>query len=200
MRSGVIEERGECDTTEFRYVPDFLGAEAASSLLNRLWSELPWRQERIVLFGRRIPQPRLSAWLGDPDARYRYSGLMLEPAPWHPDLQELGKTLESATRKAFNSVLVNAYRNGRDSMGWHADDEPELGTRPVVASVSLGACRRFLVKPRHGGPARVFHLEHGSLLLMGGDSQSRYRHSLPKTARPTDLRINLTFRYVNSQA
>lgn len=184
----------------FEYIPCFLAAARSDRLLERLWSGLAWRQDSIRLFGRRLPQPRLTAWLGDNGARYRYSGLMLEPAPWHPELADLSEELERNLCCRFNSVLVNAYRDGRDSMGWHADDEPELGKEPVIAAVSLGACRRFLVRPVAGGGRTEFRLEHGSLLVMSGPSQLTYRHAVPKTVRPTGLRISLTFRNILAQA
>jgi alkylated DNA repair dioxygenase AlkB len=184
----------------FDYHPGFLVARDAELLLQCLWSELDWRQDSIVLFGRRVQQPRLSAWLGDAGARYRYSGLSLEPLPWNPALRGLRHALESRLGRPFNSVLVNAYRDGRDSMGWHADDEPELGQEPVIASVSLGACRRFVVRRVQTRELTEFHLEHGSLLVMSGSSQAEFRHALPKTSRPCGLRINLTFRQISAQA
>ena len=184
----------------FDYDPGFLAEGDADRLLWCLWPELDWRQHDIVLFGRRVQQPRLSAWYGDAGARYRYSGLSLEPQPWHPALHALRNALESRLGRPFNSVLANAYRDGRDSMGWHADDEPELGPEPVIASVSLGACRRFLVRCIRTREPAEFRLEHGSLLVMSGSSQADFRHALPKTSRPCGLRINLTFRQISAQA
>lgn len=185
----------------FEYRPNFLAERQADRWLQRLWGELKWRRQEITLFGRRIMQPRLIAWYGDPDAVYAYSGLTLQPLPWHPLLLELKDRLEAATGGRFNSTLANAYRDGRDSMGWHSDDEKELGSAPLIASVSLGEERRFLVRPKHR-PAGTrpasqgMTLGHGSLLLMRGDSQRLYQHSLPRTRRPIGLRINLTYRLV----
>jgi alkylated DNA repair dioxygenase AlkB len=156
-------------------------------------------QKEIVLFGRRRMQPRLTAWYGDSAAYYQYSGLSLSPLPWHPDLLQIRDRLASSSPAAFNSVLANAYRDGRDSMGWHRDDERELGPRPVIASVSLGQARRFLIR-EEGERAVGLTLESGSLLIMKGDFQRRFRHSLPKTRRPAGLRINLTYRRVGDQA
>lgn len=184
---------------DFRYIHNFLGQAQASRLLELFWAELNWQQEEIQLFGRKIPQPRLTSWYGDPDARYTYSGLHLEPQAWHPVLLELRTHLEDFLQRRFNSVLANGYRDGRDSMGWHADDEKELGTGPVIASLSLGACRRFLLRDRRGNETMCLPLEHGSLLIMQGASQSAWKHSLPKTTRPVGLRINLTFRKVANQ-
>ena len=177
-------------------VPDFLGQSRASRLLATLWAELNWTQHEISLFGRRVYQPRLSCWYGDPGAHYTYSGLHLQPSHWHPALEDIRRVLEDTVDTRFNSVLANAYRNGRDSMGWHADDEKELGEEPTIASLSLGACRRFLLRERHGNKTICLALEPGSLLVMQGASQSVYRHSLPKTSKPVGLRINLTFRMV----
>ena len=189
------------DPEAFSYHESFLGRDEADKALAMLWSELEWRQEAITLFGRRVMQPRLIAWYGDPGARYAYSGLTLEPLAWHPLLAELRARLESFIGCPFNSVLANAYRDGRDSMGWHRDDERELGPEPTIASLSLGAERRFLWRAvrRHGeGPARSegMTLAHGSLLVMKGRSQSDYQHALPKTRRPCGLRVNLTFRNI----
>lgn len=200
MNRACAAPDGQPDLAGFDYRPGFLPRACADALLQRLWRELDWRQDHIVLFGRRVPQPRLSCWIGDPDAAYRYSGLSLSPAPWHPELSRLRKRLERTLGRPFNSVLANAYRDGRDSMGWHADDEPELGLEPMIASLSLGACRRFLVRRVDGGPTTAVELQHGSLLVMAGAAQASYRHAVPKTARPTGMRINLTFRSIRTQA
>lgn len=188
----------EIDIEDVAYTSGFIGRPEASRMLDRLWKELSWRQETITLYGRRVRQPRLTAWCGDPGAVYRYSGLTLEPLPWHPELLKLRDRLERKLGGAFNSVLANAYRNGGDSMGWHADDERELGARPVIASVSLGEERRFLLRKRGDNRSKGLVLEHGSLLVMKGDCQRNYQHSLPRTARDIGLRINLTYRFVRS--
>jgi alkylated DNA repair dioxygenase AlkB len=127
---------------DFRYIPDFLPLKTADRWMERLWTGLQWSQQDITLFGRNIPQPRLTSWYGDPDANYSYSGLQLNPLPWHAALLELRCLLQESLKRDFNSVLANAYRDGRESMGWHADDEKELGPRPFIASLSLGAIRR----------------------------------------------------------
>lgn len=168
-------------------------------MLDRFWSELEWEQEDITIFGRTVRQPRLISWYGDPGARYAYSGLVLEPRSWHPALLKLKRQIESFTRHRFNSVLANAYRDGSDSMGWHSDDEKELGPKPFIASLSLGEERRFLLRQK-GRKSSGLLLEHGSLLLMKGDCQQRFQHALPKTRRKIGLRINLTFREIRYQA
>jgi alkylated DNA repair dioxygenase AlkB len=178
----------------FTYRPAWL--EDPKKWFECLWECLDWREQEIVLFGRRVMQPRLVAWSADEGVRYRYSGISLGPVAWPEALDELRKRLDTAYGTRFNSVLCNAYRDGRDSMGWHADDEPELGPAPVIASVSLGATRRFRIRPRRGGASVGIDLEPGSLLMMSGNSQRDYQHAVPKTRRPVGPRINLTFREV----
>jgi len=181
---------------DFQYIEDFLERDHGFWLLEHLREELSWQQQEIRLFGRKVLQPRLSCWYGEPEARYTYSGLHLEPLPWHPALLELRNLLEETLGSPFNSVLANAYRDGRDSMGWHADDEKELGPEPLIASLSLGASRRFMLRSRRGKETSGMMLDHGSLLLMRGKSQKTHQHSVPKTSRAVGLRINLTFRQI----
>ena len=184
--------------------PDFLSPEQAVAYLRELETTIAWRQEPIRLFGREVMQPRLTAWYGDPGACYGYSGLRLAPLPWTPALLALRTQVETAATARFNCVLLNLYRHGQDSMGWHADDEPELGPAPVIASLSLGATRRFRLRPRDA--QRTPHLPvsleltSGSLLLMRGPTQQHWQHAIPKTARPTAPRCNLTFRWVNARS
>ncbi|GGG44474.1 alpha-ketoglutarate-dependent dioxygenase AlkB family protein [Hymenobacter glacieicola] len=185
---------------EVLFDPDFLAPPAAAALLTELTATIPWRHEAIRIFGRELLQPRLTAWHGDSGASYQYSGLQLQPQPWTPALLSLRQQVEAAAGTAFNSVLLNLYRTGQDSMGWHADDEPELGSEPVIASVTLGATRTFRLKPRN--PHHTPHaplslpLTAGSLLLMRGPTQQHWLHALPKTTRPVGPRLNLTFRQV----
>ncbi|GGA67010.1 DNA methylase [Arenimonas soli] len=177
--------------------PDWLQADEADALLAALLAQVPWEVHRIRMFGRWVDSPRLSCWIGDPGTGYVYSGARFEPRPWPPALQALRARIDAAAGVAMNSVLANLYRDGRDAMGWHSDDEPELGPRPVIASLSLGGTRRFVFKHRRE-PARKFErlLEHGSLLLMTGDTQADWKHALPRTARPVPARVNLTFRRI----
>ncbi len=157
-----------------------------------------WRQDRIRIHGRELPVPRLNVWYGDAGRAYSYSGIELEAHPWTPALLEIKRSVECAVAGwSSNSVLVNLYRDGRDSVAWHADDEPELGIEPVIASVSLGATRRFHMRHRERPDARLnVELVHGSLLVMRGPTQHHYTHQVPKTARLTGPRVNLTFRRV----
>lgn len=174
--------------------PAWLEPAEADDLMVRLRSGLVWEQREIELFGRRILQPRLIAWGGD--LPYRYSGQSLEPRPLAPPLPELIERVGAASGARFNHVLANRYRDGNDSMGLHSDNEPELGPDPVVATLSLGAVRRFVLVPkkRRDGAPRELSLGHGALLVMGGTCQSRYRHGVPRTRRPVGERISLTFR------
>lgn len=182
---------------DVRLLPGWLQALDADALLRVLREGLPWEVHRIRLFGRQVDSPRLSCWMGDADAVYRYSGTRFEPHPWPAALAELRERLQAETGARFNSVLANRYRDGRDAMGWHSDDEPELGPQPLIASISLGAERRFLLKRRREPGYRAgLPLPHGSLLLMAGDTQRNYRHALPRTAKPVGERINLTFRWI----
>ncbi|MBX3710704.1 MAG: alpha-ketoglutarate-dependent dioxygenase AlkB [Lysobacter sp.] len=189
-------ERIELPDADLRFAPGWLPADEADALFARLREEIAWECHRIRMFGREVDSPRLSCWIGDPDAVYVYSRTRFVPRPWPAGLHPLRERLSDELGVAFNSVLANLYRDGRDRMGWHSDDEPELGPRPLIASVSLGATRRFSLKPRDGGASRALDLPHGSLLVMADDTQSAWRHALAGTARPVGPRINLTFRRI----
>jgi len=167
----------------------------ADALLVALRSQIDWQQEDILIFGERKRVPRLVAWHGEPGTAYTYSGTAHEPLPWTPELQRVRQRAEELTGYLYNSVLLNLYRDGRDGMGWHADDEPELGREPAIASVSFGASRRFKLRHRRSrSAASTVDLAHGDLLLMAGATQHHYVHAVPKTARPVGERVNLTFR------
>lgn len=174
----------------------WLPAGVADALLVALREHVPWETHRIRMFGREVDSPRLSCWIGDPGTAYTYSRTRFAPRAWPGALVPIRERLRDALGEDFNSVLANRYRDGRDRMGWHSDDEPELGPQPVIASVSLGATRRFALKPRGEGTPLSLELPHGSLLVMRGDTQAHYRHALPGTARPVAERINLTFRRI----
>jgi len=177
----------------------FCDAAQAQEWFARLHAEIAWERHRLRLFGREIQAPRLSCWVGDADATYIYSRTRFVPRPWTPSLSELRVALSAQGAEAFNSVLCNLYRDGRDAMGWHSDDEAELGARPVIASLSFGATRRFRLRGRHDPALRLeLELESGSLLLMTGATQTHYRHDLPRSTRVTGPRINLTFRRILS--
>jgi alkylated DNA repair dioxygenase AlkB len=181
--------------------PAFLAPEEAAAAFAALRHAIPWEVHRLRLFGRDVDSPRLSAWIGDPGTAYRYSGATFEPHPWPPALQALRERVAAAAGSPLNSVLANLYRDGRDYMGWHSDDERALGPQPVIASLSLGATRRFRLRRRDD--ARVglaLDLLPGSLLLMRGATQRTTRHALLRTAKPVGERINLTFRQVADKA
>jgi alkylated DNA repair dioxygenase AlkB len=170
-------------------------APEATAALEQLLAELAWEQREIVLFGRRILQPRLIAWAGQ--LGYRYSGQTLEPRAAPPSLARLVALVVDATQLQFNHVLVNRYRNESDSMGFHSDDEPELGPEPQLASLSLGAARRLALAPKRKStrlPLRHVVLEHGDLLVMGGAFQHELRHGVPRSRVPMGERVSLTFR------
>ncbi|HXJ83477.1 MAG TPA: alpha-ketoglutarate-dependent dioxygenase AlkB, partial [Candidatus Methylomirabilis sp.] len=160
------------------YDPGWLSSEEADRILAALRAEMAWEQREIVIFGRRILQPRLIAWAGD--VGYRYSGQTIEPRAFTPALQGLLPRVSTRCGVTFNHVLANRYRSGDDSMGLHADDEPELGRDPVVAIVSLGATRRLLIRPRRKQERDRYdrELRHGALLVMGGTCQRHYVHGV----------------------
>ena len=166
------------------------------ALLAELVVECDWRQDSVTLFGKTHPQPRLCAWYGE--AAYRYSGLTLQPAPWTRRLAQIRDRVETVTGHAYNSVLLNYYRDQQDCMGMHSDDEPELGPRPAIASLSLGALRDFRLKHRSRRDLDTVKLPlpSGSLLLMAGDTQHHWRHGIARQKRHCAPRINLTFRRI----
>ncbi|MBS3823995.1 MAG: alpha-ketoglutarate-dependent dioxygenase AlkB [Wenzhouxiangellaceae bacterium] len=182
---------------ELVYVHDWMDSLEADRVLASLREQIGWQSRTIRMFGREVMQPRKIAFQGDPEIAYSYSGSLWEAAPWQRDVAALRRALEAQTGENFNCVLLNLYRNGRDSMGWHSDDEPELGRDPVIASVSLGAERRFVLRRKSDGRCR-FELApaHGSLILMRGDMQAHWQHQVPKTARAVGPRVNLTFRRI----
>jgi alkylated DNA repair dioxygenase AlkB len=185
------------EDAELRYWPEAFTAEEAERLFAALRTGLAWASEEVVIFGERRRVPRLVAWYGEPDAIYTYSGVRHEPCAFTPDLIAVRERIEQLSGARFNSVLANLYRDGRDGMGWHADDERELGTNPVIASVSLGATRRFCMRHRkRRALAHAIDLAPGSLLVMAGATQHHWLHALPKTQRAVGERINLTFRRV----
>lgn len=187
---------GQC-----RLIQQFLSIQQADRLLESLIEQTPWHQPQITLFGKKVHSPRLAAWYGDPEATYVYSGLVNTPLPWTAALTEIKTRIEQHCSEKFNSVLLNLYRDGNDAMGWHADDETALGPAPVIASLSLGTSRRFLLKhkTKKGTPSTIVNLEHGALLIMSGQTQRHWKHSVSRTRRSVSSRVNLTFRYIYSQ-
>lgn len=194
-------ERVELASADLRHVAQAYPPAQADALFAALRGEIPWQHHRLKLFGREVDAPRLSCWIGDADASYVYSGARFEPLPWTPTVALLRDDLAARLGVRFNSVLANLYRDGRDSVGWHSDDEPELGATPVIASLSFGATRAFRLRSRATREAALsLDLAHGSLLVMAGDTQRLYQHALPKRTSVTRPRINLTFRCIDAGA
>lgn len=179
------------------YLPQWVGAEVADRWLNDLMRQTPWSQPQIKLYGRSFSVPRLVAWYGDADVGYRYSGLVHEPLLWTPLLAEIREQAQQRIGQRLDGVLLNLYRDGQDAMGWHSDDEPELGPEPLVVSLNLGATRRFDF--RRKGASRIeysIELEHGSLLVMSGPTQHYWQHQIARTRKVSEPRLNLTFRQI----
>ena len=177
--------------------PQWLSVSVADQWLAQLTEQTPWQQPQVRIYGRYVVVPRLVAWYGDAEASYRYSGLTHQPLPWTPLLAQIREQVEQAAGQSLNGVLLNYYRDGQDSMGWHSDDEAELGVNPLIASLNLGGTRRFDL--RRKGQSRIEHsldLQHGSLLVMRGATQHHWQHQVAKTRASCAPRLNLTFRLI----
>lgn len=162
-----------------------------------IFKHIEWSQDELKMFGKSILAPRYSAWYGDEGKKYSYSGLQLSPKPWNEGLLYLKQQVNKQAQTEFNSVLLNWYRDGEDYMGWHCDDEKELGKNPTIASLNLGATRRFFLRRKMNHAEKIeFHLKHGSLLIMKGEVQHFWQHSAPKEKAVKQARINLTFRII----
>ena len=182
-----------------RLLPTFLPRDASDRVFAAIHSEVPWASHDLVLFGKKMTEPRLSCWVGDTGVSYTYSGVRRAPEPWTKTLDELRYSCEEVTGAKFNSVLANLYRSGDDAMGWHADDEPELGPEPVIASLSFGDERRFDFRHRLSGETINVVLPHGSILVMSGTTQANWKHRIARTKRSTAPRVNLTYRFVHAE-
>lgn len=189
---------GDADIREY---PHAFSEEESSKILLSLMRQIPWQQDVLWIAGKKRPIPRLQCWMGDQGTSYQYSGLKLTPTPWNTIVLAVRRYLKSLTGLDFNSALLNYYRDGRDSVAWHADDEPELGSNPIIASVSFGAERMFELKHKVQVelPKYQIRLRNGSILLMGNTLQNNWVHQLPKTKSSKDPRINLTFRNIIDQ-
>jgi alkylated DNA repair dioxygenase AlkB len=187
---------GDALQPDVNWYPDWLAPDLATAALARLIDEVAWKQDAIRTPGGMKPLPRLTAWQGDAGAVYVYSGIRNVPLAWTQTVLELKEAAEATSGVSFNSVLLNRYRSGEDSMGWHADRESELGPEPVIASVSLGVARRFDLRHNGTGTMRTFALTSGSLLVMRGQTQTQWRHRVPKSPGLRGERINLTFRFI----
>lgn len=193
-----ISETIELPQADLRFYPHFLSQIEAEHYQQRLKTSIQWEQSQIKLYGKTMLIPRLNAWYGDKGSDYQYSGTRFSPNDWTPELLMLKTKIEKYTNTGFNSVLVNCYRDGQDSVAWHSDDEPELGQDPVIASLSLGESRAFHLRHKTNKvlPTTKIDLTAGSLLIMQGTTQHYWQHQVPKTKKRCHERINLTFRYI----
>ncbi len=179
------------------FYPDFLERGLALTLMREFIDTVPWIQQEVRMYGKKMLTPRLTAWYGDTDKTYKYTGTKYDPIPWTTSLKELKTKIETVTAYSFNSVLLNYYRNGNDSVAWHRDNERELGMNPVIASLSLGQTRQFDFRKKDDHRQKYsLELGNGSLLLMKGDLQHNWEHRIPKVADTIGPRINLTFRTI----
>jgi len=180
--------------TEFFSKPD------SEKLFAELLNETKWRQDKMKLYGKEIDLPRQTAWYGDNDKDYTFSGITMNSEPWTPALLDIKAKVESVAGVTFNSVLLNHYRSGSDSISWHTDAERELGKNPVIASVTFGDARRFMLRHMKDNSLKTeVELGHGSLLIMAGETQHFWQHQVPKTKASVESRINLTFRQIKSK-
>ena len=179
------------------YDDSFLSYKEQEELKQFLWKTYNWEQPELKVFGKSHPIPRKAAWIATKEVGYDYSAIKHELQPWTEPLLHIKKKIEDVTSATFNSVLLNAYRNGNDKMGWHSDDEKALGIDPFIASLNLGASRRFDLRSKTDTTDEVkLQLAPGSLLFMGTGIQQNYKHQLPQQKAVEGLRINLTFRKV----
>jgi len=177
--------------------PSFFSPEESDCYFRKLLNEIQWKQEPIKIFGKEVMQPRLTAWYGDSDKPYTYSGITMQPHAWSDTLKAIKQKIEPAAGVIFTSALLNLYRDGNDSMGWHRDNEKELGDQPVIGSVSFGATRNFQFRNyKTKKDVKSLELSHGSFLLMRGDTNHYWEHQVPKTKQVLNKRINITFRVI----
>ncbi len=181
---------------EYLFYPNFFTKSESDIFLQKLKSEIEWKQESMNMYGKKINFPRLTAWYGDNDKPYSFSGITLSPKVWNEELVSIKNKIEPIAKVNFNSVLLNLYRDGNDSISWHTDAEKELGTNPVIASVNFGATRKFQLRHIKTKEKVEIELSHGSLLIMQGELQHFWQHQVPKTSQKVSERINLTFRVI----
>jgi alkylated DNA repair dioxygenase AlkB len=195
----IEHQLGDASISEF---PNAFDREEADSLLQSLLNKIQWQQDYLKIAGKTVAVPRLQCWMGDKESNYGYSGIRLEPVAWQNDVQIIRERVETFCGRRFNSVLLNYYRNGNDSVAWHADDEVELGKNPIIASVSFGSERSFQLKPKHAANHTTkkgkfsMVLGHGSLIVMGAGLQENWIHQIAKVKDLLEPRINLTFRNI----
>lgn len=187
----------DLEDASIEYFPEFFSLEKSNELFAKLITEVPWQHDNITVFGKTHPQPRLTALYGNEGKSYGYSNIVMQPHAWSPLIMHIKDEVETICNENFTTVLLNYYRDGKDSNGWHADNEKELGRNPIIASVSFGEERNFQLKHNTITTAKQnIVLEHGSLLLMKGTTQHFWKHQIPKTTKIIGSRINLTFRII----
>ena len=192
IKSGLTK----IENGEYLFFPDFFSKSESDLFLQKLKGEIEWKQESMNMYGKQVDFPRLTAWYGDNDKPYSFSGITLQPNIWTKELLEIKAKIELLANVQFNSVLLNRYRNGNDSISWHTDAEKELGQNPVIASVNFGATRKFQLRHINTKEKIEIELTHGSLLIMQGELQHFWQHQVPKTSKVVTERINLTFRVI----
>lgn len=182
---------------ELLYHPSFFDKAESDRIFKTLLETIEWKQDKIMMYGKELPLPRLSAWYGDNNKPYTYSGITLNPLPWTDELLMIKEKIEVEAKVKFSSVLINRYRDGQDYVGWHTDAEKELGKNPIIGSVNFGATRKFQLR-RIDDHKEKFEVElkHGTFLVMGGATQHFWQHQVPKTATKIGERLNLTFRVI----
>ena len=181
---------------EYIFYPNFFPKSESDILLKGLRNNIVWKQESMNMYGKKIDFPRLTAWYGNNDKPYSFSGITLQPLPWTSEILTIKNKIEPIAKTVFNSVLLNLYRDGNDSISWHTDAEKELGINPIIASVNFGATRKFQLRHIKTKEKLEIELTHGSLLIMQGELQHFWQHQVPKTSKPVGERINLTFRVI----
>jgi alkylated DNA repair dioxygenase AlkB len=187
------------DGAELLYIPQFYDKLKSDMYFQQIISNVEWKQDFIKMYGRELPLPRLSAWYGDSNKPYTYSGITLKPKTWTPELTEIKTEIEKQAGVNFTSVLINRYRDGQDYVGWHTDAEKELGENPTIGSINFGATRKFQLRRIDNHKEKIeLELKHGTLLIMRGETQHYWQHQVPKTNRPIGELLNLTFRVINS--
>ncbi|MFZ4796634.1 MAG: alpha-ketoglutarate-dependent dioxygenase AlkB family protein [Bacteroidia bacterium] len=181
---------------EYLYLPNFFANIESNFFLNELRKKIQWKQESMNMYGKKIDFPRLTAWYGNNDKPYSFSGITLQPLPWNDEILAIKNKIETKANTEFNSVLLNLYRDGNDSISWHTDAEKELGKNPIIASVNFGETRKFQLRHIITKEKLELELKHGSLLIMQGELQHFWQHQVPKTKEVKKERINLTFRII----
>lgn len=199
VKKETVAEEFSLPDAEIKFYPNFFDEAESNLMFENLFKEIKWRSDKIKLYGKEYALPRKTAWYGEQEKTYKYSGIEMFPEPWTPTLLKIKNGIEDVIDIEFNSVMMNLYRDGNDGISWHTDAEPELGKNPVIGSISFGQARRFMLRHREIKKLKFeVELTHGSLLIMAGKTQHFWQHQIPKTKKKLDARINLTFRTIIS--